>query len=144
MSQYLSILEAVQLRVAAVSGGVPVVIRRRPQQLNVDTLPVIVVAPAPDGESIELETFNRHVTWAYPVYVVIFAKGNRELSIAADDFDLREAVRNEIYQPLLAGAATVYDIDLTLSGPFSLRGPENTTETDAFQVIYKSSETRTA
>ena len=29
MSQYLSILEAVQLRVAAVSGGVPVVIRRR-------------------------------------------------------------------------------------------------------------------
>ena len=61
---------------------------------------------------------------------------------APDDFDLREAVRNEIYQPLLAGAGSVYDIDLTLSGPFSLRGPENTTETDAFSVIYKSSETR--
>jgi len=144
MSQYLAILEAVQLRVAAVSGGVPVVIRRRPQQLNVDTLPVIVVAPGPEGESIELETFGRGVTWAYPVYVVVFVKGNRELSIASDDFDLREAVRNEIYQPLLSGAGAVYDIDLTLSGPFNLRNTENTTETDAFHVIYKSSETRTA
>jgi hypothetical protein len=144
VSQYLTILEAVQTRVAGVSGGVPVVIRRRPQLLNVDTLPCIVVAPAPDGESVELEAFNRHVTWAYPVYVVVFSKGNRELTIAPDDFDLREAVRNEIYQPLLSGAGTVYDIDLTLSGPFNLRSTENTTETDAFKVIYKSSETRSA
>ena len=144
MSQYLTILEAVQARVASAAAGVPVQIRRRPVMLSSDTLPLIVVAPSPDGESIELETFSRGVTWSYPVYVVVFSKGNRELAIAPDDFDLREAVRNQIYQPLLSGASSVYDIDLTLSGPFNLRSQENTVETDAFQVIYKSSETRSA
>lgn len=144
MSVYLDILNACQARVAAAASGVPCQIRRRPMLLNTDTLPTIVIAPGSDGESIELEAFDRHVTWAYPVVVVIFSRGNRELSIAPTDMDLREAVRNAIYQPLLSGAGTVYDIDLQLSGPFALRSPENNTETDAFQVIYKSSETRSA
>ena len=144
MSQYLTILEAVKARVESVSGAVPVIIRRRPVMLSTDTLPVIVVAPSPDGESIDMETFNRGVTWAYPVYVVVFTQGNRELGIALGDFDLRETIRNEIFQPLLSGAGTVYDIELSLSGPFNLRSQENTVETDAFRVIYKSSETRVA
>lgn len=144
MSVYLDILNACQARVAAAAGGVPVHLRRRPQLLNTDTLPTIVVAPSAEGESVDMETFSRGVTWAYPVVVVIFSRGNRELSIAPDDMDLREDIRNAIYQPLLSGAGTVYDIDLQLSGPFNLRSPENNTETDAFQVIYRSSETRTA
>lgn len=144
MSIYYDILQAVQARVAAAAPTVPVLVRRRPSMMAGDALPVIVVAPAKAGESIELEAFNRHVTWAYPVNVVIFSRGNRELSIAPDDMDLREAVRNAIYQPILSGAGTTYDIDLQLSGPFGLASQENTTEVDAFEVIYKSSETRTA
>lgn len=144
MSVYLDILNACAAKVAAAAPGVSVQLRRRAQLLNTDTLPVIVLAPAPEGESVELEAFNRHVTWAYPVNVIIFSRGNRELAIAPTDMDLREDVRDAIYQPLLSGAGSVYDIDLQLSGPFNLRSPENTTETDAFQVIYKSSETRTA
>ncbi len=144
MSVYLDILNAVQVRVANAAPGIPCHVRRRPLLVNTDTLPTIVVAPSPEGESIELDAFERHVTWSYPVTVAVFSRGNRELSIAATDMDLREDVRNAIYQPLLSGASTVYDIDLQLSGPFNLRSPENTTEVDGFQVIYKSSETRSA
>lgn len=144
MSVYLDIMTAVQNRVAAAAPGVPCYLRRRPQMIANDPLPCIVVAPSPNGEDADMETFSRGITWAYPVHVIVFTRGNRELTIAPTDMDQRENIRNAIFQPLLTGASTVYDLDLQLSGPFNLRAPENTTEVDAFEVIYKSSETRTA
>lgn len=146
MSVYYQILQGVRDRIQdAVGDEIPVVVRRRPEFLASDSLPLAVVSPDQDGETIDLETFNQHVTWAYPVLVVLFSKGNRELSIGLEDMDLRETIRDELYQmPPLANQAGIYDLDLSLSGPFNLRNPSHTTETDAFRVIYKSSETRKA
>lgn len=146
MSIYYEILVGVRERVQdAVGANIPVVIRRRAEFLATDALPIVIIAPDQDGERIKMEAFNAHVTWAYPVIVALFTKANQKLSVGQDDLDLRENIRNELYQMApLTGQSGVYDLDIELSGAFNLREPRHTTEVDSFRVIYKSSETRRA
>lgn len=146
MSVYYDILLGVKRRIEdAVGSFSSVVVRRRPQFLATDSLPICIVSPDTNGEKSEIETFDQGVAWAYPVIVVLFTKGNRELSINPDDMDLREQIRDEIYQMQpLVGMSGIYDLDIELSGPFNLRDPQHTTETDAFRVTYYSNESRKA
>ena len=57
MSVYGDILTAVQTGVATVVSNT--VLRKVAQVLKTDTLPLVVVAPGPDGEQIAKQTFQR-------------------------------------------------------------------------------------
>lgn len=146
MSVYYDILQGVKRRVEdAVGGFCSVVVRRRPEFRASDALPICIVSPDSNGEKSEVETFNQGIVWSYPVLVVLFTKANRELSLGPNDMTLRESIRDELYQMQpLVGQTAVYDLDIELSGPFNLRDPQQTTETDAFRVIYFSNESRKA
>lgn len=155
ISVYEQILRAVQQRVIDAVGSVPVRVRRRTRWVpKIDPLPVVVVAPSPQGERTDLMVFKSAnkfgqskggIVWAYPVHVVLFAKGDREQELYQGDLDLRETIRNSLFQsPWIYGPGTeeIYDLDIETSGPFALSDVTQTYETDAFQLTYYNREAR--
>lgn len=145
MSVYFDILNALKTRVqSAVSGSATVALRKRPVMLTGDPFPMVVIAPTDDGEIIEQETFNKGVTYIYPVIVALYLVGDREQSLEVEGYlSLRQTLRNAIYQPLLSGAGTVYDTQLDLGGPFIQVEQRATTELTTFRCNFLSLEERT-
>lgn len=145
MSVYFDILYALKTRVqTAVTGSATVALRKRPVMLAGDPFPMIVIAPTDDGEVIEQETFNKGVTYIYPVIVALYLVGDRNQSLDVEGYlSLRQTVRNAIYQPLLSGAGTVYDTQLDLGGPFIQVEQRATTELTTFRCNFLSLEERT-
>jgi len=122
-SYYYDILDALKSRlVAAVTGESPsvsVALRKRPVQLPNDPFPMLVIAPTEDGEIIGDEDFTRGVTYVYPVIVSMFSRGDRDQSLDPGSYlGLRQKVRNAIYQPLLTGVDSVFDVQLVPGGAF--------------------------
>lgn len=156
ISTFEVILRAVQQRVIDAVGSIPVRVRRRTRWIpKTDPLPVVVIAPSPQGERTDLMVFKSSqnkfgqsrggIVWAYPVHVVIFDKGDRQQDLVQGDLDLRESVRNALFQsPWIYGPGTeeIYDLDIDTSGPFALNEVTQTYETDAFQLTYYNREAR--
>ena len=144
MSVYFDILNSLKTRVqTAVSTNATVALRKRPVMLTGDPFPMVVVAPTDDGEIIEQETFNQGVTYIYPVIVVMYLVGDRNQDLNVEGYlSLRQTIRNAIYQPLLGGAGTVYDTNLSMGGSFIQVENKATVELTTFRVNYLSSESR--
>ena len=144
MSIYFDILNALKTRVeSAVTTSATVALRKRPVMLAGDPFPMVVISPSEDGEIIEQETFNKNVTYIYPVVVVMYLVGDRNQDLAVEGYlSLRQTIRDAIYQPLLSGAGTVYDTVLNMGGSFIQVENRATVELTTFRVNYLSSETR--
>lgn len=144
MSIYYDILNALKTKIVGVAGSIPVQIRKRPVFLVNDALPSIVISPDDTkGEVIEYEAFCKQVTYIYPVVVTLFEVGNRIQEIdTINTLDLREQIRNSIYQPTLAGQNTIYDTLLDLSGAYMQSEQRSNYELTNFRVQFKSLEER--
>ena len=144
MSVFYQILDGVRDRLAAIANVPPIVIRKRPILLQEDTLPLIIISPGQD--SIGDEAFNNTVEYNYSVEVSVIQAGNRiyEADVATL-FDLRENIRNQLFQPLLGGAVTVYDCQLETNPAFEVvSGQASNYDISGMVITYKSVETRIA
>lgn len=144
-STYFAILEAVRARLAAVQGIPPVSIRKRPLPFADEVAPLCIVSPA-DGERSGLETFTAGVVYEYPVFVALYMVGDQTLEIGVESLlELRERVRNELYQPALPDVTAAYDLDLEPQAAFDWSAQVGSRyEVTGFRAVYKVTETRVA
>jgi len=142
MSVFYQILDGVRDRLALIPSVPTIVIRKRPILLQEDTLPLIIISPGQD--SIGDEAFNNTVVYNYSVEVSIIQAGNRVYEAdVATLFDLRENIRNQLFQPLLGGAVTVYDCQLETNPAFEVvSGQASNYDISGMVITYKSVETR--
>jgi hypothetical protein len=92
---------------------VPVVLRTDLIVEAEDTKPIIVVAPGPALETIRFQTFLKDVVYDYQVLVALIWPGNRTLSADLEAYtNLREAIRNQLYQIDVIGLQTAFDTDM--------------------------------
>ena len=138
----------------------PVFRRKKPILLEGDPVPCIVVSPAPEGPRIVREWFGRGVVYGYPVVVVLFFPGNAIYTAIEDRFDttadvaereyadimrVQEAVRQIVFQPVLPGVASVYDVEIVPSPAIEATGQNSKLYAVAGLVAtYHSSELRAA
>jgi hypothetical protein len=139
---YSTLLQAVQTSVASVIPNT--VLRYKVQKLENDTLPLCIVAPGPGGEQIGEQQFSRNLWFLYPVLVVYIAPENRQTTQGLFEWlDTREAIRNQLNQVLLNGAATVFDTDLAPEEAVRLGEYVGSNyAVTGFLVRYKSAEQR--
>lgn len=142
MSVFYQILDGVRDRLALVPSVPTIVIRKRPILLQEDTLPLIIISPGQD--SIGDEAFNNTVEYNYSVEISIIQAGNRVYEAdVATLFDLRENIRNQLFQPLLGGAVTVYDCQLETNPAFEVvSGQASNYDISGMVITYKSVESR--
>lgn len=142
MSVFYQILDAVRDRLATIPSVPTIVIRKRPVLVQEDTLPIVMVSPG--REVIGDEAFGNVVEYLYSVEVTIIQAGNRVYEAdVATLFDLRENIRNQLFQPLLSGAASVYDCQLETNPAFEVvSGQASNYDISGMVITYKSVETR--
>jgi len=142
MSVFYQILDAVRDRLATIPSVPTIVIRKRPVLVQEDTLPIIMVSPG--REVIGDEAFGNVVEYLYSVEVTIIQAGNRVYEAdVATLFDLRENIRNQLFQPLLSGAASVYDCQLETNPAFEVvSGQASNYDISGMVITYKSVEAR--
>lgn len=142
MSVFYQILDAVRDRLATIPSVPTIVIRKRPVLVQEDTVPIVIVSPG--REVIGDEAFGNIVEYLYSVDVTIIQAGNRVYEAdVATLFDLRENIRNQLFQPLLSGAASVYDCQLETNPAFEVvSGQASNYDISGMVITYKSVETR--
>ena len=142
MSVFYQILDAVRDRLATIPSVPTIVIRKRPVLVQEDTVPIVIVSPG--REFIGDEAFGNIVEYLYSVEVTIIQAGNRVYEAdVATLFDLRENIRNQLFQPLLSGAASVYDCQLETNPAFEVvSGQASNYDISGMVITYKSVETR--
>ena len=142
MSVFYQILDAVRDRLATIPSVPTIVIRKRPVLVQEDTVPIVIVSPG--REIIGDEAFGNIVEYLYSVEVTIIQAGNRVYEAeVATLFDLRENIRNQLFQPLLSGAASVYDCQLETNPAFEVvSGQASNYDISGMVITYKSVETR--
>lgn len=142
MSVFYQILDAVRDRLATIPSVPTIVIRKRAILVQEDTLPLIIVSPG--REVIGDEAFGNVVEYLYSVEVTIIQAGNRVYEAdVATLFDLRENIRNQLFQPLLSGAASVYDCQLETNPAFEVvSGQASNYDISGMVITYKSVEAR--
>lgn len=124
--------------------GVPVEIRRRNVYLQNDPLPICIISPQ-DEELLNEMDFVGGTTWAYPVSVNLIYPDNRNNNLALDAqlyLDIRQAVRDQLFYPLLTNVPEVWDVDLEGTKPFTLQDQSGTYSTTTWIMKYKAKETR--
>lgn len=116
MSLYYSILSGVQNSVSTT--GISTVLRDDLFLLEGDVLPLVIVAPGPEFETIRLQTFNKNIVYDYHVLIAYIIAGNRIVSSNLQTFlDNRETIRNKLYQIGVSGI-TAWDTKMQV-GPVS-------------------------
>jgi len=146
VSVFYQIVEAVASEVGtAVSDfGTPTLIRRRNVWVDGDPLPVILVSPG-DTEEVADEDFTGETSWIYPVNVNMVWPDDRNNGFEVDAqlyLDIREAIRNRLYYPLLADVAEVWDVQILGTSPFTLPDQRGTYSSTGWMVKYKAKEQR--
>lgn len=124
--------------------GVPVEIRRRNVYLNDDPLPICIISPQ-DEEKLADMDFAHGTTWVYPVNVALIYPDNRENNLALDAqtyLDIRQAIRDRLFYPLLDDVADVWDVDIEGTKPFTTVDQKSTYSTTIWVVKFKAKETR--
>lgn len=124
--------------------GVPVEIRRRNVYLNDDPLPICIISPQ-DEEKLADMDFAHGTTWVYPVNVALIYPDNRNNNLALDAqlyLDIRQAIRDRLFYPLLDDVADVWDVDIEGTKPFTTVDQKSTYSTTIWVVKFKAKETR--
>ena len=122
--------------------GIPTVkIRKKPALLQEDTIPLILVTPG--GEKISMEAFDRVVEYTYDIQITIIRAGNRIYESDVESFlELRQSIRNVMYQPNLPGTEFI-DANIELTPPFDIvSGDANNYDISGLIIKYKSIEER--
>lgn len=145
-STYFNILEAVKQRVISVSNEITPVIRKRPILLATDTIPAIIISPGPGAETVGLEAFGQIVEYLYPVTITVVAASDRVTEVEVyGALELREAIRQAMYQPKLAGVTSVVNTTIDLDPPYSTAaGPGTVYDVTAIRLTFSSIENRSA
>lgn len=146
MSIYFDILEAVRQRVLGASNEITPIIRKRPMLLATDTIPAIIISPGPGAETIGLEAFGAVVEYLYPVTITLVMASDRVTEVEVyGALELRERIRQAMYQPLLAGVASVLNTTIDLDPPYSTAaGPNTVYDVTAIRLTFSSTEHRSA
>jgi hypothetical protein len=146
MSIYFDILEAVRQRVLGASNEITPIIRKRPMLLATDTIPAIIISPGPGAETIGLEAFGQVVEYLYPVTITLVMASDRVTEVEVyGALELRERIRQAMYQPLLAGVASVLNTTIDLDPPYSTAaGPNTVYDVTAIRLTFSSTEHRSA
>jgi hypothetical protein len=119
------------------------VLRKRLEVVEGDTYPLCIVAPGTGGEKVDLQTFNKNVVYAYPVLVAYVAQGNGLIDLQQTYIDTREQIRDQLYQTLLSGAATVFDTKIDPEEAVNLGAYVGTNyDVSGWLVYYRSKEIR--
>ncbi len=111
MSDYYTILTSVQTQVATIVTNT--VLRRKLFRLESDVFPIVYVTPdLPGGDKIRQQTMKKGVWHNYPVIVTYVQAGASNLLTGLDTFlQVREDIRDKLYQPSLSGATQVFDVE---------------------------------
>jgi len=142
MGVFATIIAEAKNRLQAL--GIPVVVRKRAILLEGDRLPLLIVSPA--QEAVNLEAFSGVVCYDYGVNVTLINAGNRVYEPDVYTWlDLRERVRNELYQVTLSGAVSVFDTMIVLSPALEVvSGTTGNYDVAGMIVTYRSMESRTS
>lgn len=146
MSIYFDILEAVRQRVLGASNEITPIIRKRPMLLATDTIPAIIISPGPGAETVGMEAFGQVVEYLYPVTITLVMASDRVTEVEVyGALELRERIRQAMYQPLLAGVASVLNTTIDLDPPYSTAaGPHTVYDVTAIRLTFSSTEHRSA
>jgi hypothetical protein len=126
--------------------SVPTVIKRRNTYVGTDPLPVVIISPG-DKEVVKSTDFNLGTTVIYPVTVNLIYPDDRINDLAADAqayLDIRQAIRQRLYYPLLINVNTVYDVNGEATKPFTLYDQKSTYSTTQWTCTYQNLEQRRA
>jgi hypothetical protein len=152
-ANYWNILTTVQTSLAGITGAPSnVAIRRKLLGLKVDTTPVWVICPGRGGEQIVQETFagrssggKAGVWYDYSVAVAMIYGGNELIGATALEafMNIRETVRNTLYQVATAIAAGGFDINMEPQEVSELAAFMGTTyDVSGFLIKYRIAEQR--
>lgn len=138
------ILIAVESRLGGITDCPTIYIRKKPILLPEDDVPCIIISPG--REVITDENFDRAMEYEYEVQISHIRAGDREFG--RDDtlalLELRQSIRNELYQTLLPGAQSI-DVKMELNPPFDVAsGKASNYDISGYIMKYKVRETRTS
>lgn len=128
-------------RLEAIPGIPTVKIRKKPVLLQEDSIPLIIVTPG--KEKVAMEAFERIVEYTYEIQITIIRAGNRIYESDVQNFlELRESIRNSMYQPNLPGTDFI-DANIELTPPFDIvSGDSSNYDISGLIIRYKSIEER--
>ena len=144
MSAFNDILGDIKTRLETIVGVPPVVIRSRAILLESDALPTIIVSPLQETNAID--AFNLTVAWDYTVQVTIVQAANRIYSAnVAAYLQLREDIRQKLYQPTLLTVTGIIGMEINMQPAFeSVMGNVNNYDISGMTITYRRLESRSA
>lgn len=142
MTIFWQILDSVRDRIQSLPGSHNVVIRKRPVLIQEDTVPIIIISPG--EERVGMETFPITVEYRYTVQISIVQPGNRIFEGDVSTLlDLRQSIRNIMYQPFLDGSTSVYNCFMDMSPAFDVvSGDSSNYDVTGMVLTFYSIETR--
>ena len=142
MTIFWQILDSVRDRISAIPGVPTVVIRKRPVLTQEDSVPIIIISPG--EERVAMEAFPITVEYRYTVQISIIQAGNRIFDADVSTLlDLRQSIRNIMYQPFLDGSASVYNCFMDMSPAFEVvSGDSSNYDVTGMVLTFHSIETR--
>src|SRR5262245_30559388 len=112
MAVRYDILSAVAGRLTALTLTPPpsVHVRKKLILWPSDPVPLVLVAPGRSGEERAGGTFTGITFWKYPIVVAYITAGNQHVEEGLSAYlDACEAIRNELFQPVLPGVPRAFD-----------------------------------
>ncbi len=142
MTVFWQILDSVRDRISTIPGVPTVVIRKRPVLTQEDSVPLIIISPG--EERVGMEAFPITVEYRYTVQISIIQAGNRIFDADVSTLlDLRQSIRNIMYQPFLDGSTTVYNCFMDMSPAFEVvSGDSSNYDVTGMVLTFHSIETR--
>jgi len=142
MTVFWQILDSVRDRISTIPGVPTVVIRKRPILTQEDSVPLIIISPG--EERVGMEAFPITVEYRYTVQISIIQAGNRIFDADVSTLlDLRQSIRNIMYQPFLDGSTTVYNCFMDMSPAFEVvSGDSSNYDVTGMVLTFHSIETR--
>ena len=145
VSVLYEILSAVKSRLDA-SGCLPnTVVRKRPTTLDLDTFPLVVIAPL-EGEKIRFEAFG-YIAYDYSIIVSLVQIGNRQYETNIEkDLIQREAIRQALTGVTLPNTndTKVWDTNIAMNDPLYIpyKGSTGVYQVNTFVANYSTLEPR--
>jgi hypothetical protein len=142
-STHWTILSAVQTVCAGINGVNSANLRKRLVLLEDDLLPAILIAPAAEGESLDIQTLGTLEGWSYPIGVALVNRANGFDQPTLQTFvNLRILLRDTIFQPFVPGTQN-YDVRIDPSPTVELpTAGGHTYDVTGFKFYVLSAENR--
>jgi hypothetical protein len=142
LSVYKTILDSAKGIVDALAiTSLTTTVRKRNTITEADVFPVCIISPG--APTIESEHTENTIVWIRPVWVTIAsATGDGLLETEFGLFDLEEQIRQALHKPILAGASTVFHVDMAPDPIYIPGGVDIGYDICIFRLDFWSSEDR--